>query len=349
MTKKKWTTILLLVLLGAAVIGAFVYSILSERVKMNDGYATGNTAGNLNNGGLFCESGNTVFFSNPYDGGCLYSMTPDEGHMKKLSSASVSSINADENYVYYYLDSSKAGQGIGYMQRTYGIYRSTHDGKKLACLKRGNVISMQLAGHYLYYQFFNNQNKNGTELHKIKIDKSEEQRVADYIINPASHANGKIYFNGTENDHYLYSLDTYTDTISLLWDGNLWNPVYDNGYFYYMDIDSEYRLCRYSTFDNTVEILTQDRVDFFNICGDHIYYQNSSADDPALKRMYKDGSNLEVVADGVFHHINATSRYVYFSASDRATPVYKTPITGAVRVTTFDAAVQAAAASLAQK
>ena len=33
----------------------------------------GSTAGNLYNGGLFCEYDGTVYFSNPSDGGKLYS------------------------------------------------------------------------------------------------------------------------------------------------------------------------------------------------------------------------------------------------------------------------------------
>ena len=60
--------------------------------------------------------------------------------------------------------------------------------------------------------------------------------------------------------------------------------------------------------------LTHDRVDCFNLAGGYIYYQKNSADEPALKRMALDGSNVEIVASGNYTHINATSRYVYFTA-----------------------------------
>ncbi|MCI6551931.1 MAG: DUF5050 domain-containing protein [Lachnospiraceae bacterium] len=342
MNKTGRNTVIILVLICIAATAAFIYSLLSQRVKLNDGYAVGNTAGNLNNNGLFCESEGVVFFSNPYDNGCLYSMTPDETGFKKLTTASVSSINADSHYVYYYLDSSDSGRGLGYMQRTYGIYRSSFNGRDVECLKRGNAITLQLCGNYLYYQFFDNQNKNGTQLFKIKIDKSEEARVTDYNVNPASCVNGLIYFNGTEDDHYLYSLNTAFDSVSLAWDGNVWNPVFENGYFYYMDIESDYRLCRYSPTDSTVEVLTDDRVDFFNVCGNYIYYQKSSEDAPALKRMYRDGSGTEVVAEGLYKNINATSRYVYFTGIYSDSPMYRTPLNGSVQVSTFDAAEAAA-------
>lgn len=325
------------------IIALFTITLLSQRIRLNTDYVTGNTAGNLNNGGLFCEKNGMIYFSNPYDGGCLYSMNADGSDIKKLTTAGVSSINADEHYLYYYLDSSQSGTGLGYMQRTYGLYRSSLNGKDVECLKRGNAITIQLCGNYLYYQNFDNDNKNGTELFKIKIDKSEDIKVADYNVNPASCINGTIYFAGTKEDHYLYALNAADDSISLIWNGgDVWNPVYENGYFYFMDVSNNYRLCRYSPSANLVEVLTNDRVDFFNVYGDYVYYQKSSQSEPALMRMHTDGSNLEVVASGVYKNINITADYTYFLSYDSDTPMYRTPTTGMVNVTTFDAAAQAA-------
>lgn len=338
----KKRSVIISVVIGLVIITAFIYTILSERVKMNDDYVTGNTAGNLNNNGLFCESGGIVYFSNPYDDGCLYSMSPDETNMKKLTTSGVTSINADEHYLYYYMDSLQQGKGLGHVLRTYGIYRSKLNGKNSKCLKRGNAITLQLCGNYLYYQNFDNNNKNGTELFKIKIDKSDDQRVAAYNVNPASCINGTIYFGGTTKDHYLYALNTADDSVSVVWEGNVWNPVYHNGYYYFMDISNDYRLCRYSPSADLVEVITNDRIDFFNIYGDYIYYQKSSAGDPALKRMYTDGSNVETVAEGIYNNINITSNYVYFTEYNSDVPMYKTPVYGSVNVTAFDAANAAA-------
>lgn len=317
-------------------------ALLSRRVKMNSGNVTGNTAGNLNNGGLFCELDGVVYFSNPYDGGRLYSMNADETEIKRLSPGKASSINADENYLYYYMDSSQSGVGLGYMQGFHGIYRSKHNGNDSECLKRNYAITIQLSGNYLYYQNFDNNNTNGTELYKLKIDKSEDMRIADYNINPASCIDGLIYFNGTKNDHHLYTLNTADDSISLLWEGDLWNPVYENGYIYYMDVSNNYRLCRYSLSEGTSEVLTEDRIDFFNVYGNYIYYQKSSQTEPSLKRMLTDGSNVEIIAEGVYKNINITSNYVYFSSFESDIPMYRTPTTGAILVSTFDSAMRAA-------
>lgn len=70
-------TIIILILAASLVV-----SYLINRIPENDISVTGNTAGNLNNKGLFAESEGKVYFSNAYDNGCLYSMNADETDLK---------------------------------------------------------------------------------------------------------------------------------------------------------------------------------------------------------------------------------------------------------------------------
>lgn len=338
--KKNWKILLFAGIILIFLVVSSVISSFTGKIPSNDISITGNTAGNLNNGGLYAESNGKVYFSNAYDNGCLYSMNTDETELKKLSNSQASSINVGGNYLYYYMDSSGGGTGLGYVIRTYGIYRSKLNGKNSECLDRNAAVTMQLAGDYLYYQRYTNQ--DFTKFYKVKTDKSENVLVSDSIINPAACYNGIIYFNGTEKDHYLYALDTRTDTISTIYEGNLWYPAYYAGYIYYMDVSSNYRLCRYSLADNTVEILTNDRVDTFNVGDSYIYYQRNSSTEPALMRMHLDGSDPEIVAEGNYSDINLTSSYAYFHAFGQDVPVYHTPVNGAVNVTAFTAAMEAA-------
>mgnify|MGYP000803329575 FL=1 len=60
---------ILAVILVAA--GVYIYSYIN-RFVYNDPNLAGNTAGNINNGGLFCEYNGYIYFSNPYDDGALY-------------------------------------------------------------------------------------------------------------------------------------------------------------------------------------------------------------------------------------------------------------------------------------
>ena len=334
--KKQWKPIVICFSILVILTGLTVLKHLSGRVPANDITVTGNTGGNLNNHGLFAESNGKVYFSNAYDGGRLYSMNADETDLKRLSSSSANSINVGGNYLYYYLDSSSGGTGLGYVVRTFGVYRSKLDGSETKCLDRQAAVTMQLVGDYIYYQRYNNTDY--TKFYKVKTDKSEQVLVSDEIINPAACSNGIIYFNGTSKDHFLYALDTRTDSITTVYQGNLWYPVYADNYIYYMDVSSDYCLCRYSLSTGSVETLTTDRLDTFNVGTDYIYYQKSSQEAPALMRMHLDGSNPEIVAEGVYSDINLTSSYVYFHPYNADTPVYHTPANGPINVTEFDTA-----------
>ncbi len=338
---------ILIILIAVVILTALAVSMyFLGRIPENDPNTVGNTPGNLNNGGYFCESDGRVYFANAYDNYALYSMNPDETEMVKLSGNAVSSINAAGKYLYYYMTSSSAnGSGLGYLgQQTAGIYRSTKKGKSTAGLGRLNIVTMQLCGNYLYYETYSSQ--NGTSLDKIRIDKKDQQTVAKEIINPNCFVNGKIYYNGTSGDHYLRALDVRTDRSSVVWQGNIWNPIVQGNYVYYMDISENYRLCRYHLSEKTVEVLTNDRIDMFNVYDNYIYYQVSSPDAPALKRMMTDGSLPELVREGVYQNINITSEYVYFNAFNESVPVYRTYTYGPVNVTTFDAAREAAYANM---
>ena len=327
-------TIVVLILLSLGV-------VLSGHITMNDDFTVGNTPGNLNNGGYFCEADGRVYFANAYDSYGLYSMNPDESEMVKLSGNSVSSINAAGKYLYYAMTSDgSSGSGLGYLAHTEGIYRSNLKGKSTVGLDRCGIVSMQLCGNYLYYEKYDKA--LGTTLDKVRIDKKDRQTVAEEIINPNCYVNGRIYYNGTGKDHFLYALDVSTDNATVVWRGNLWNPIVQDSYVYYMDVSENYRLCRYSLNNDVVEVLTNDRIDMFNVYDNYIYYQVSSTDAPALKRMLTDGSYQELVREGVYQNINITSEYVYFNAFNETTPVYKTYTYGPVNVTTFDAAREAA-------
>lgn len=340
----KARNILLFFITGVFLIILLLLTIFIGRVPSNDVNTAGNTAGNLNNKGYYCELNGRVYFANAYDDYALYSMNSDESDLKKLNDGSYSFLNAAGDYLYYSMVGKSDGYDLGFIGTAYGVYRSKLNGERVVGLDRCHIVSMQLCGDYIYYEKYDN--KAGVSLEKIRTNKREKQTVApETIINPNCYVDGDIYYNGDTTDHYLYALDTATDTSRVVWEGALWNPIVQDGYVYFMDISNDYRLCRYSLYNDIVEVLTGDRIDMFNVYDNYIYYQVSSPTEPALKRMLTDGSSQETVQEGVFQNINITSQYVYFNAFDEPTPVYRTSTFGPVNVTTFDAAMQAAAAS----
>ena len=318
------------------VLGVFLF--FSGRITPNPDFETGNTAGNLNNKGLFCERDGIVYFSNAYDNNVLYSMHVDESGAKRLNDVGVYSINADSNCIFYSQSGSSAGSGLGYVRTSTGMYYCDHKGKKTFCYTKDPVGILALSGNHLFYQHY--QENTGVPLIKVSLDKKESVTAIPDMVSPASVVNGTIYYAGNGEDHYLYALDTITGASTLIWKHPLWNPVYHNGTIFFMDLDSNYALHSYNLATGEELALTKERIDFFNVYGTVIYYQTADTSSPALKRIYIDGTGEETVMEGIFESVNITSMYAYFNEYGKPTPVYHQSTYGAVNPGVFNPTIQ---------
>lgn len=323
--------------------GLFGLNYLVNRIPSNPPGTVGNTTGNLYNNGLFCESDGIIYFSNAYDGGSLYSMKPDESEFIKLHDGNLQFINAGGKYLYYMqMLSQSTGSGLGYLRTVTGLYRIQKSGKNAKGLSRDALGCVKLIDNTLYYQHYTKS--TGASLYRMDTDKKNDAQLSDKNIVPAATYQGQLYYGGLENDHNLYQLDLVTGSNAIAMQGNLCYPTVEDGYVYYMDIGNNYRLCRISLSDPEAgaTVLTEDRVDLYNVYGNTIFYQRNSDSQPALMRMNTDGSNPEIIAEGNYTKVNCTSTYTYFQLYGQDVPVYKTPTYGSVNVTTFDAARNAA-------
>lgn len=319
---QKLKLILIISTIVIAFAGLLLINHFSGRIAPNPPGTVGNTAGNLYNGGYFCEdSEGNVFFANSYDSGSLYVMNADESQIKKISSSSVKSINVGENHLYYYMSDSGASTGLGFVRRVIGVYRSDKDGDNLKTLSRDPAGTLLLVDNHLYVQSI--PDNGGIHLLKISTDGKEEAVLSTDKIYPASAYNGRIYYNDNTNSHFLYQLDTNTDATALVVKYNMWNPIRHGDYVYFMDILENYRLCRYSLSENVIEVLSSERVDTFNMTDEYIYYQKSSETQPGLMRISLDGSEEIMLTEGVYNNINVTSRYVYFQEFGNLTATYR--------------------------
>lgn len=329
---------LVLILTGIIAVFAIMLGInyFVGRIPENPAGTVGNTAGNLYNGGYFCEdSEGRVFFSNSYDNGTLYSMNADESDITKISDSIVKSINIGGDYIYYYMSDSNASAGLGFVRRVIGIYRSDKEGGEITTLSRNPAGTLLLVDNALYFQ--NLPDTGGITLSKINIDGTEETVLSTDKIYPASCVNGNIYYNDNTNSHFLYRWDTNTDSTSLVVKYNMWNPIRQGDYIYFMDILENYRLCRYNLNENKIEVITSDRIDTFNVTEQYIFYQKSSETSPALIRVTLDGSEEIILAEGTYNNINATSQYVYFQEFGNNIITYRVSLNG-TEVSEFTAA-----------
>lgn len=337
---KKTTKIIMISLLIILLIGIIVVKTLFNKPIDNPDGTVGNHGGNLNNGGYFCEYGGKVYFANAYDNNALYSMNSDGTDLKKLTKVSVSQINVAGDHVYFYQTGAYSGSDLGSIINGYGIYRCTLDGDNLTCILKNVAGNMLLVNDDIYFQMYNKE--TGYTFAKISINGGDPIVVEDFIVNPSSANDGMIYYNGTVKNHCLYKLDTSTDISTLLYDGNLWNPVFQDNYVYYMDLNHDYQLCRLNLLNGEKTILSKESVDLFVVGKSYVFFQTRASDDAALKRVNLDGTNELILLKGIYQNLGITSDYVYFNEFGADVPVYRTSATVGTEVETFDAAKNAA-------
>ncbi len=320
-----------------------IFVISSQQTAENPTGTVGNTAGNLNNSGSFCEYNGLVYFANAFDDNSLYIMNVDETDITKINNLKVHNLLAGGEYLYFYQTGTASNDEFAGLQavlsETPSFIRCKLDGRQSTALVRNQVYYAQLVDNYLYML---TPGADGLSFYKTDIYGENQTVLADYEINPSCAYNGTIYYNGTSNNHYLYALNTRTDVAEEIWAGNLWYPALEGDYVYFLDVSSNYKLCRYSLSQNVVEVLTHDRVDCFNVGNGYIYYQKNSTTAPQLICMRTDGSEKQVVAEGNYTHISMTSRFVYFQAFDDEYTLYHCPI-GSASYSVFSAAQQAVA------
>ena len=338
--------IIVLIIVGLVVVRRVVTKL--SVIPENAPGMLGNTPGNLYNGGLFCETDTGVFFSNAYDGGALY-FWGNDGSMKKVAEGNITHINAAGDYIYYYTAETSSGAGLGYVRGGRGIYRASINGKNDTILVHGTSDSVMLLGSELYYTFFGEtDNKDNAEVsvQKISINGGDTQSVLEEHIVLGAAEGQTIYYGGIKEDHHLYALDTLSGVPRKVLPQNVYLPIVSGGIVYYIDITDDYKLksCRLS--DGTITTIVEERIDSYNMLGDMIYFQNCDKNGYALKRVHTDGSNMEVVFEGVTTGISCTKNYTYFTVYGADVPVYRTPTFGNVNVTTFAEALEAAKASV---
>ncbi len=337
----KAKVILILAVLVVVLGGLTAYDSMKDYLHNNPEGMEGNTAGNLYNGGYVCQLEDRVFFANAFDGNKLYVMNVDETEIEKIGDVAVSNINADDKYVYYYVDDIATPSGMGgFTTQMVGIFRADHNGNHAKTLDRTPCGVVKLIGNSLYYE--RKVQGGETTLYAYDIRSKENGQAADTDINPASNYGNAIYYQNTEDNHYLFRFDLVSGGSNLVYEGNVWRPDMQGEYVYFVSLDAEYHLCRYDTVSKEVQTLTTDRVDQYLVCGNYIFYQTVDETAPALKVMNADGSNPQVLAEGTYTGICATSANVYFTEYG-SNIMYKVPLTGGgMQPVVFEAARTAA-------
>lgn len=309
-------TKLVKILLGICVLAAIAlitFLLLPEKIIYNDGYVNGNTAGNLYNGGMFCEHNGTIFFANPSDGNRLYSMDSNGENLKKLSNDVANYINVDDHYVYYVRNN--VGDNIDY--GFFSFYRNAlcrlpRDGGTATILDTDPCNFATLIGNYIYYLHYDKE--EASTLYKIKIDGTDRQQVRKEAFFTCCAQGQYFYYNGINTSGSIFKFDTATDTSSVIYEGNCYKPTVDESGtdIYFIDGNQNTALVHTNTSFNETTIVTKDQIDFYNVYGDYIFYQKYDGENSGLCMIKKDGTGYMMIKKGTFKEINVTKDLVFF-------------------------------------
>ena len=331
--KKKIITISISVILVAAIIVGVVTSKLRQLIPDNPATAVGNTSGNLNNGGYFCEHDGYIYFANLNDNHYLYKMDLNCTKAELVKDVPVSYINCGGDYIYFYYDDTAGAEAkfMGFSGKMSGIYRIKNTGDDMHSLLRCTSGVVNLIGNSLYFEHYDNT--DGMTLYYVTTDGKEKEQACKAIINPACVVNGSIYYSNNEQGMQLYSYRPGSANPTRVLEYAMYNPVLDGNYLYFQNMNDNYCLYRYGVSNGALEKITSERVDVFNVLDGVIFYQRLN--NPALIKINADGSGEAIVAEGTFSNINCTSTYTFFTPFDEDT-MYITPTHGSGQSGTFN-------------
>ncbi|MCM1105699.1 MAG: DUF5050 domain-containing protein [Blautia sp.] len=312
---KKFLIITLCALIAIAAIAGGIWKYMDSRFQYNESYVNGNSAGNLYNGGLFCESSGTVFFANPDDNNRLYSMDLNGDNLKKLCDDKAMFINADSHYVYYVRrnkDLETTGPMAIFTFNNNSLCRISRTGGRVTVLDPDPCIYASLAGNYIYYLHYDSE--TATRLYKIGIDGKDKKEISSQYVFTCSTLGQYFYYNGMSTDGCLYEYDTATDRSRMIYDCNCYKPIVtsDNN-VYYLDVNKNNALVHTNIQFGNPNTLTTDSIDLYNVYGSYIYYQRYSEDSSALCMVKNDGTDFREIRVGNYSNIHVTSYYIYFT------------------------------------
>ena len=331
----KKVLIILVLITIVAFVWVFVYS--QGRTYFNEEEEVGNTAGNIFNGGLFCEQDGKIYFSNDNDDGALYVMNSDCSNIKKVHPDKAVYINADENYLYYLRANSTRANNSGsiLMFNNSGMYRISHKGKNLKAISNKPGSHLYLSGNFVYYQ--NYDVNSGLFLFRKKIDTTMEKLILQDAVIPSIVMNNKLYYAGYGKDHNINALDLSSFVSSTYIEGNFAYPIFRDNYIYYLDLNNNYSVNRMKLDGSDRTVLVDNLCSTYNITnsGKYLYYQVDEEKNSRIGRLNLETMTHETLLEGYYKEIHVTENYVFFKDFDN-TNTYVLSADGSTKLGTFD-------------
>lgn len=334
-TSKKTEVILIITvvaIMALMILGIFISSL--DLSPKNDETAVGNTAGNLYNGGYFCEYEDKVYFIYPQEQYQICVMSKD-GTIKSLGFNNAFSLNIQNGYLYYSKNNALSDSNSFLEGIRYGIYRITLKNNRLKSLSSSLSPYICLSGNNIYFQEYTDTSLYFSKISLRKPYKAERISNIGYPIACAD--NGYLYYTELNGNHNVYRYDTKENRSSLFYSGNYTQCIYMDGILYIIDVGDGYALKKIDMNTNEVTVLTSDRCVNYNVYQNIVFYEIENPDTGryGLYRNNTDGTNEELVSSSPCMNINITSDYTYFQYFTDASTLYRTPTFGDISVELF--------------
>ena len=294
------------------VAGLVTYSILTNKVYKSAAGTIGNTAGNLYNGGLFCENGGRIYFSNPNDDYTLYSMNLEFGDYKKLYNDYARYINVDENYVFYTRKNNmkeNPTQSVFIFYST-GVFRIRKNGTNLQMISSDPSGSLLLYDNQLYYQVYKD---NALTLHRIDIDKENDKKLFSDDTPVVSDFDGRLYYSGAlsdQNIHYLNPNGNQTVAIET----KAYLPIAMEEGIFYISTQNGYNIYLADYEDKERKLIVNRPCSWYNITSDgrYVFYNCDEKDDSAIYMLDRENGEETKILEGNFKWLNIAGGYCFF-------------------------------------
>jgi hypothetical protein len=312
-------------------LGLYFYS--KDKTYYNNSSATGNTALNIYNGGLFCEKDNVIYFSNDYDNGSLYCMSSLLDNIHKISNEQAAYINADKNYLYYIhaVDITQKLSDTYSIFHNTGVYRINQNGTKLKVINEKPSAYLTLKSNYLYFD--NYDADTGFNLYRYRIDGTMDRLLEKKFVIPTAVTDKNFFFVDPESDYRISVTNLESFTSHSQNSGSFAYPVYMGDYIYYIDLSNHNWVCRMNKDGSNPTVLVKSPCSTYNITssGKYLYYQVNDSKKKYLGRINLETLKKEVVKKGNYKQIHVTKYFVFFkdyknkniyvvTADDKGTP-----------------------------
>ncbi|MBE5960952.1 MAG: DUF5050 domain-containing protein [Lachnospiraceae bacterium] len=290
-------------------------------------YTPGNTAGNLYNRGLFCESDGILYFSNLAEDGALYQMNLDGSNLTEVTSDKVRFLNADEEHVYYSCANHAKESSLKSFLSFYntGLFQIDKDGTDKTVLETEACGLTVLAGDEMLYQRYTTS--TAINLYTIGTNKTGKKQLTKNAILPACIEDGILYYSNVEKDHAIYTMDLETKETALYYDGNTMMPILMDHWLYYISLSDGYALCRIDRDSLEKEILVEDFISTYNITEDgrYLIYQIDGGDHNRIEFLDTTTGDVILQKEGNYKSIHTTSIGVFFLDYEETT-IYHVPL-----------------------